>query len=383
MISPTVSAAKPKRRQSFTASAGGSGIRNWSSSPLSTSCRYSRGRSRLNSSSGVPPVKMTVSMGNFSGRKWVLKKCTTKMKLTASRASSLWMVVATFTIRPGTTRGEDLREPKEQSRAADYCHPPEYSEVVELLPIRPAPVLRARSAAQEPFQRPAELLPVAPLEQHALRAGQEVPPALAAPPPLPHQVAQVQPEIGEGQHRAEPVDQPGGLEAPQQVRQHLRPGGIGELQNHPRQRQPQKTGDHQQVQVALEGLEAAHVDAALRLAVLHLLAVLQRARQPQRHVGARDHQRTHQQRGHGPERHEQERVLLRIVVRGVRQVSGELAVRAGMALRAGFDDVVAAQMGARVVHRQNVVRAMAIVALGGLQIAQLRNLQVLRLPWRA
>src|ERR1022692_2481783 len=47
MISPTVSAAKPKRRQSFTASAGGSGIRNWSSSPLSTSCRYSRGRSKV------------------------------------------------------------------------------------------------------------------------------------------------------------------------------------------------------------------------------------------------------------------------------------------------------------------------------------------------
>src|ERR1039458_7937536 len=90
--------------------------------------------------------------------------------------------------------GEDLREPKEQSRAADYCHPPEYREVVELLPIRPAPVLRARPAAQEPFQRPAELLPVAPLEQHALRAGQELPPALAAPPPLPHQVAQVQSE---------------------------------------------------------------------------------------------------------------------------------------------------------------------------------------------
>ena len=63
----------------------------------------------------MPSVKITVSMGNFSGRKCVLKKCTTKMKLMASRASSLWMVVATLTAQPGTMRvkssGNQSRRP--------------------------------------------------------------------------------------------------------------------------------------------------------------------------------------------------------------------------------------------------------------------------------
>ena len=68
----------------------------------------------------------------------------------------------------------------------------------------------------------------------------------------------MQPEIGEGQQSAEAVDQPGGLEAPQQMGQCPGPGCIGELQDHSRQRQPQKTGDHHQVQIAVEGLEAPH-----------------------------------------------------------------------------------------------------------------------------
>ena len=54
------------------------------------------------------PVKITVSIGNFSGRKWVLKKWTLKMKHTASSASSLWMVVATLTIQPGMTRVKNV-----------------------------------------------------------------------------------------------------------------------------------------------------------------------------------------------------------------------------------------------------------------------------------
>jgi hypothetical protein len=32
---------------------------------------------------------MVVSIGNFSGRRWVLKKCTVKIKPVASKASSL------------------------------------------------------------------------------------------------------------------------------------------------------------------------------------------------------------------------------------------------------------------------------------------------------
>ena len=47
------------------------------------------------------PVKITVSIGKRSGRKCVLKKCTVKMKPTASSASSEWMIVATLIAQPG------------------------------------------------------------------------------------------------------------------------------------------------------------------------------------------------------------------------------------------------------------------------------------------
>jgi hypothetical protein len=45
-----------------------------SSLPSATNSAYSRGRSCFNSSYGMVPVKITGSIGNFSGRKWVLKK---------------------------------------------------------------------------------------------------------------------------------------------------------------------------------------------------------------------------------------------------------------------------------------------------------------------
>ena len=114
----------------------------------------------------------------------------------------------------------------------------------------------------------------------------------------------------------------------------------------------------------------------LRLALLHHLP---RARQPQQRVDAGDHERADQQRGHEPERVEQDRVLVPVVMRRVRQIAGELPMRAGMALPAGLDDVLARQMRGRVVRRQDVVRAMAVVALGGGGEAELRHLAVERL----
>ena len=50
------------------------------------------------------------------------------------------------------------------------------------------------------------------------------------------------------------------------------------------------------------------------------------------------------------------------------QIAGELAVGAGMALAAGTDDVGPAKMRARIRDRQNIVRSMTVVTLGGLQV---------------
>ena len=132
----------------------------------------------------------------------------------------------------------------------------------------------------------------------------------------------------------------------------------------------------------METPEAAHISSGLRRHVFHLPAVCERARQPKRGVRAGDHQRADQQRGHAPEGDEEERILLGIVVGGVSQIAGELAVRTGMALAAGGDDVVAAEMRARIVDRQNVVRAVTVVAFSGLQVTQLGDLAVERLEIR-
>jgi len=75
-----------------------------SSSPAFTSDSYSAGLSSRSSSTDMRPVKITVSIGNFSGRRCVLKKWTVKMKPVASSASSLWMMVATLSAQPGRKR---------------------------------------------------------------------------------------------------------------------------------------------------------------------------------------------------------------------------------------------------------------------------------------
>lgn len=60
--------------------------------PDLTSALYSRGLSFLYSSNGTYPVKITVSIGKDSGRRWVLKKWMVKIKHTANNASSLCMI---------------------------------------------------------------------------------------------------------------------------------------------------------------------------------------------------------------------------------------------------------------------------------------------------
>ena len=103
---------------------------------------FACGLSRFNSASVMRPVKTTVSMGNFSGRRCVLKKCTVKMNPVASSASSLWMMVATLMTATRQKAGEEDREPEHQSGRADDGDAPEHGEVVELLPVGPAAVVR-------------------------------------------------------------------------------------------------------------------------------------------------------------------------------------------------------------------------------------------------
>ena len=83
--------------------------------------------------------------------------------------------------------------------------------------------------------------------------------------------------------------------------------------------------------------------------------------------------------GHAPEGPEEEWILLRVVVRGMRQVAGKTAGGVGMALLAGLDHVGAAQVRARIGHGHDVMRAVAVEALGGFGVTEARDLAVIGL----
>ena len=99
--SPTVRAIHAKIFIILIVFGGIGSARCFSSSPLAIKASYSAGLSFFISSSDTRPVNITVSIGNFSGLKCVLKKWTVNMNPTAKSASSLCTIVATLTSHPG------------------------------------------------------------------------------------------------------------------------------------------------------------------------------------------------------------------------------------------------------------------------------------------
>ena len=89
MLNPIVNAVQPNVRIARITMGGYGSTRYFSSSPLLTSASYSDGLSLFNYSTSMRPVNTTRSIGNFSGRRCVLKKWTVKMNPVANNASSL------------------------------------------------------------------------------------------------------------------------------------------------------------------------------------------------------------------------------------------------------------------------------------------------------
>src|SRR6266702_1723049 len=111
----------------------------------------------------------------------------------------------------------------------------------------------------------------------------------------------------------------------------------------------------------------------------YLAPHLEGAWNPENRVRPKDREGADQQRRHAPKGHKQVGILLWIMMRGVCQVSRKTAARAGMALLTGLHHVLPAQMRVRIIHIQNVVCAMTVVALGRLGVSQLRDLSVISL----
>ena len=95
-------------------------------------------------------------------------------------------------------------------------------------------------------------------------------------------------------------------------------------------------------------------------------------------MDAADNKRHYQESGHTPECPEQPGILLRVVVRRMRQIPREASVRTAVALLTGGHHIVAAEARPRITNRKNVMCPMAIIALCRLGIAQLRNFAMVR-----
>ena len=89
-----------------------------------------------------------------------------------------------------------------------------------------------------------------------------------------------------------------------------------------------------------------------------------------------ERERPDQQPRHKPERPEYPGIFLRIVMRGMRQVSGELTGRALMAFLARADDVLTAQGRTGVIDGKYLVRTVAVRAFRGFPEPQLDRLPV-------
>src|SRR5271167_1681542 len=101
----------------------------------------------------------------------------------------------------------------------------------------------------------------------------------------------------------------------------------------------------------------------LRFRGAQLAAHLEGPGQPEQRMHATDQEGPQQQPGHSPEGVEHKRIFLWIVVRGMRQVTGEAAGRARMALLASGRDVGTAEVRAWVGYLEHVVRSVAVIAL--------------------
>src|ERR1017187_10437836 len=108
-----------------------------------------------------------------------------------------------------------------------------------------------------------------------------------------------------------------------------------------------------------------------------LPAHLESSGEPEQGVHAAHHEGHQEQRGHAPEGIEEERVLSRVVMGGVGQLSGKAAGCARMALPAGGGDIGPTQVRFRIRDRQDVVGPMAVIAHGRFGVCELRDFPVI------
>ncbi len=149
---------------------------------------------------------MTKSIGNFSGRPWVLKKWTVKMKPVASKRLIRVNDGRHVECPAREEQPEELREPEHQAGTADGKHTPEDGDEVEFLPVGPALEGRLRSLEEEPATMPVHVLDIAQVRAERIRPEQALEKVALDILPEEKEVDahhQGRAEVDEGDHRAE------------------------------------------------------------------------------------------------------------------------------------------------------------------------------------
>ncbi len=153
--------------------------------------------------------------------------------------------------------GEQLRKPQHQTGRADHGDPPEDGEVVELLPVGVAAVIRPRAESEEPLDGLDEFCQVATIEDDGIRSGDELEPGLSCGLLAAHDIRQVHDDDDNQRNRADPMQEPHAVESAEEPGSNLCPTHVRELQGHSRQRQHEEADHHHDVHRALQAAEPA------------------------------------------------------------------------------------------------------------------------------
>ena len=113
---------------------------------------------------------------------------------------------------------EEFGEPEHQTGRSDHADAPEDSEIIELLPVCPAPVLGTRTGTDKPFDRTDKLPAVLAVKHHRLRPEEHSLDTLFLPDHTLENVTEMDAEHAQQDHRTDPVDEAGRLKTTHSLR---------------------------------------------------------------------------------------------------------------------------------------------------------------------
>lgn len=282
-----------------------------------------------------------------------------------------------------------VRQPHDQTTHTDDGDPPERSPIVKFFPIGPAVKFWPWAFAKEPLEHGQHVFAVLQVWNHRVGAKElEVFPVTGN---APDQIEQVPEEHTGKDHRIHPVDGSRDVGATQGGHEPVGPWRIRVKQRYASEREDHQAQGKGQVSRAPDRAKAAHVFALVfgrhglglhAWLLAHFFALFEFAVEPQQGVQPEEAKRAHQQLHHDLPGHPDLRVAVEITRMAVRLEGGKACGGIGqvffavVALPARFHAVVDVCLGFWISGLQDSMAAMAVVAFGGVGVAQCADLAV-------